>query len=82
MSGRTVEVGGFVFCHRNGHPEEIKVFQVVEGDRCTGCAFSRVFGRCKKPKGLFGECTAEKRTDGKSVIFEKINVVKMIKPRV
>lgn len=80
MSGRTVEVGGIVFCHRNGHPEEFKVFQVVEGGRCTGCAFSGFFGCCKKPKGLFGECTADKRTDGKSVIFKKINVVRVVKP--
>lgn len=80
MSGRTVEVGGFVFCHRNGHPEEFKVFRVEEGKTCDGCYYRGFFGRCKKPHGLFGECKAEKRTDGKAVVFKEINQVRMIKP--
>lgn len=79
MSGRTVEVGGFVFCHRNGHPEEFKVFEVVEAPYCDGCAFRGLFGKCKKPKGMFGECNADKRTDGKNIIFKKINQVKMVR---
>ena len=80
MSSRTVAAGGFVFCHRDGHPEEFKVFQVVEQKGCVGCYYRAFFGRCKKPKGLFGECQATKRTDGRSVIFKKVNVVRMIKP--
>lgn len=79
MSGRTVTAGGFVFCHREGHPEEIKVFQVVEHKGCEGCYYRTFFGRCKKPSGFFGACKAEKRSDGKSVIFKKVNQVKMIK---
>ncbi len=79
MKVRTVEVGGFVFAHRNGHPEEPTIFQVVEQKNCKGCAFRGFFRRCKKPQGLFGECSIDKRTDGKSVIFKKIRVVRMVK---
>lgn len=79
MSGRTVEIGGVVFCHRTGHPEEFMVYQVIEAPDCYGCAFRGLFGKCKKSKGLFGECKADKRTDGKSVIFKKVNQVKMVR---
>lgn len=79
MSGKTVEVGGVVFCHRTGHSETFKVYEVVESGDCRRCSFCGILGRCKKPKGLFGDCKAYKRDDGKSVIFKKINQVKMVK---
>lgn len=82
MRGRTVKVGELVFCHPDGHPEQIKIFKVVEHGGCEGCYFRRFFGGCKKQKGLFGECKADWRTDEKNVIFKKINQVRMIKPGV
>lgn len=79
MSDKITKIGGLVFCHRTGHPEKFKVFEVVEAPDCNGCAYRGLFGKCRKPRGLFGPCKADKREDGKNVIFRKVRTVNMIR---
>ena len=49
-----------------------KIYQVVKGFSCKGCAFIKN-GCCDLVNELLGPCDYTKRTDKTNVIFKEIN---------
>ena len=49
-----------------------KLYQVVKGFSCNGCAFIKN-GNCYLADKLLGPCASKERTDKTSVIFKLIN---------